>query len=241
MTIKSTGNIGIMTIAPDKALEINHATGACLRLTYNDSTGSATTKTDFDVDSTGEVTILSPTAKTIVLSPVVWDDIYVPLAGAKIPASHFPTWATFLANLNSYTFAIDDYADLATAEILHGWKQATDIGLHIHLITNGLNNATARKVKYTIYYSWGDTDEVMSAQASLTAEATITANLADKTHLFLDMGDITGTNYKIGSILKLRVMRIAGTGTEPAVDPFVEMIGIHYQIDTVGSRQELVK
>jgi len=179
--------------------------------------------------------------KTLELQNVVWNDINFSLVTAKVPAAHYPTWTTFLANLNSYTFAIDDYADIATAEILHDWKEGTDLGIHLHIVTNGLNNATARKAKYIVYYSWGDMNEVMSAQASLTAELTIAANLADKTYLFLDMGDITGTNYKIGSLLKMRVMRIAGTGTEPANDPFVEQVGIHYQIDTIGSRQELIK
>lgn len=191
--------------------------------------------------TTSDLTITTAAQKTLLLSQAVWNDINMSMITAKVPAAHYPTWATFLANLNSYTFAIDDYVDMSTAEILHDYKEGTDIGLHLHIVTNGLNDATARKVKYTIYYSWGDMDEVMSAQGSLTAELTITANLADKTHLFLDMGDITGTNYKIGSLLKMRVIRIAGTGTEPAVDPFVEQAGIHYQIDTIGSRQELVK
>ena len=193
------------------------------------------------LNAIGDLHISCDTEKTLVLDKVVWNDIYVPLAGAKIPAVNAPTWATFTTNLNSYTFAVNDYADLATGEILHNWKEETPIGLHIHLISNGLNNATERKAKYTIYYSFGDMDEVMSGEGSLTEEKIITANLADKTHLFLDMGDIAGTNYKIGSLLKLRVKRIACSGTEPASDPFVEMIGIHYQIDTLGSRQELIK
>jgi hypothetical protein len=171
----------------------------------------------------------------------VWNDIFVPLAGAKVPPANFPTWAVFLANLNSYTFNVNDYADLATAEILHGYKEGTDIKLHVHLVTNGLNDATVRKAKYTVYYSWGDNGEVMSAEGSKTAEVTIAAALADKTHLLLDLGSIAGVGYKINSILKLRIKRVAGTGTEPAADPFVEMVGVHYQADFIGSEGELVK
>jgi len=192
-------------------------------------------------DSASEQSVVVSSTGMTTFGTVTWNDIYVPLAGAKIPQANTPTWATFSTNLKSYTFALDDYADLATAEILHGWSEGTDIGIHVHLVTNGLNDATERKVKYTVYYSWGDMDEAMSAEGSVTEEATITAALADKTHLFLDLGDITGTNYKIGSLLKLRVKRVAGTGTEPANDPFVEMIGIHYQCNSVGSETELIK
>ena len=50
-------NVGIGTTAPDKVLEINSATGACLRLTYNDATGSAATCVDLAVTSAGVLTI----------------------------------------------------------------------------------------------------------------------------------------------------------------------------------------
>jgi hypothetical protein len=45
--ILSTGEIGIGTTIPDKALEINSATGNNLRLTYNNSNGSAVNYCDF--------------------------------------------------------------------------------------------------------------------------------------------------------------------------------------------------
>jgi len=51
------GKLGISTTAPDAALEINHATGDNLRLTYNDADGSATAYTDFSLASDGDLTI----------------------------------------------------------------------------------------------------------------------------------------------------------------------------------------
>jgi len=57
MRIHTDGKIGIGTIAPDKALEINDASGDCLRLTHNDYDGSATQYADFTVADDGELTI----------------------------------------------------------------------------------------------------------------------------------------------------------------------------------------
>jgi len=185
----------------------------------------------------GDLTIKTPTEKTLVLNQVVYNDFIIPVANGKVPAVNNPTWAVFTDNLKSYTFAIDDYIDLQACECLHDWAEGTTLSLHIHIISNGLNNATARKVKYTLFHSYGNTSGVMTAEDSITTEFNIDANLADKTHLLLTMGTLTMTNYKIGSIIKLRLKRIAGTGTEPAVNPFVEMVGIHYQKDTLGSRQ----
>lgn len=59
MVIGKTGLIGMGTTAPDRALEINSATGSNLRLTYNDNNGSATTYTDFTTGSDGALTINS--------------------------------------------------------------------------------------------------------------------------------------------------------------------------------------
>ena len=53
------GNFGIATTAPDKPLEINAATGGEIRLTYNDSNGSATDYCDISVGANGELTIAS--------------------------------------------------------------------------------------------------------------------------------------------------------------------------------------
>lgn len=73
MTIDSAGNVGIGTTTPDKKLEVNSATGDCLRLTYNDSNGSAAYYADFTVSSGGNLTIASSgtllTLSGIVLSP----------------------------------------------------------------------------------------------------------------------------------------------------------------------------
>jgi len=55
--IRSDNKVGIGTTAPDKALEINSATGANLRLTYNDSNGSAVNYADFSITSSGNLSI----------------------------------------------------------------------------------------------------------------------------------------------------------------------------------------
>ena len=56
-TCLPTGFWGFNTSAPDKQVEINAADGNCLRLTYNDSNGSATYYTDFAISAAGNLTI----------------------------------------------------------------------------------------------------------------------------------------------------------------------------------------
>jgi Chaperone of endosialidase len=65
--IITTGTIGINTSAPDKQVEINSATGDCLRLTYNDSDGTATNYVDILVSSSGDLT-LTPSGGDVNIS-----------------------------------------------------------------------------------------------------------------------------------------------------------------------------
>jgi hypothetical protein len=60
MYMLAGGNVGFGTNAPDKEVEINSPTGDCLRLTYNDSDGSASTYADVLMGSNGNL-ILNPT------------------------------------------------------------------------------------------------------------------------------------------------------------------------------------
>jgi len=163
-----------------------------------------------------------------------YDDIFIPLAWARVPASNAPSWTTYSTNLNSYTFWLNDFTDLATSEIVHWYKEWTNLEAHIHIITNWLDG-TDRTVQFTFYYDWGDSSEVMDWEANFTAELTIPANTTDRTHLYLHLWMITWTTKRIGSLFKCRVKRIASTGTEPSNNPFVEMIGLHYMQDTLGS------
>jgi len=53
MTDASTSRVGIGTTAPDKDLEINNSSGGSIRLTYNDSNGSASDYADISVGANG--------------------------------------------------------------------------------------------------------------------------------------------------------------------------------------------
>lgn len=58
--LNTTGNVGINTTARLFGLEVNHSTGDCLRLTYNDNDGSPVAKCDLQMTSTGSL-VISPT------------------------------------------------------------------------------------------------------------------------------------------------------------------------------------
>lgn len=57
MTLTTGFGFGFGTTGPEKKVDINSATGACLQLTYNDNNGSAANKVTFDVSSGGDLTV----------------------------------------------------------------------------------------------------------------------------------------------------------------------------------------
>ncbi|MFA6916993.1 MAG: hypothetical protein WC222_11390 [Parachlamydiales bacterium] len=67
MRINTSGNVGIGTRVPLRRLDINEATGNCLRLIYNDSDGSAANYTDFILNSTGDL-LITPSGGDIVVN-----------------------------------------------------------------------------------------------------------------------------------------------------------------------------
>ncbi|OGH88948.1 MAG: hypothetical protein A2537_03825 [Candidatus Magasanikbacteria bacterium RIFOXYD2_FULL_36_9] len=68
MILKNGGKVGIGTTAPDKTLEITSSTGGVLRLTYNDTNGSAANYSDFSVGSDGALTIGTSNSATTTIT-----------------------------------------------------------------------------------------------------------------------------------------------------------------------------
>jgi hypothetical protein len=170
----------------------------------------------------------------------VWNDIQFSLATARVPASNAPTWATFGVNTNKYTFGVNDYVDLEGAEVYHSYAHGTNLHFHVHFYNNGLD-AGDRTVKYQIDYGITAPNGVYS-ESTISLQLTIPDSSADKTHFNFDIAEVDGTSFVHGSDITMRFTRIVeDSGTAPSGDPFVSMVGIHIEEDTVGSREELTK
>lgn len=161
-------------------------------------------------------------------------DIAFPISTARIPAANAPTWATFTTNTGKYTFATNDYVDLESNELVHGYDEGQDVDWHLHIFTNGLDG-TDRTVKYEISYCVTNPDGAAS-EVTVSLQYTIAASTADKTHLIIAIADVTGTSFEYGADITARLKRVAtDSGTDPTSDPFVSMVGLHVPQDKIGS------
>lgn len=169
----------------------------------------------------------------------VFEDLQFPISNAKVPAANAPTWETFTPNTNEYGFAVDDFIDTQANEALHSWKLGSTGDVHLHITTKAANSTGAdRFAKFTVVVAYCDTSETWQ-ETSFTAELTIPDGTGALEMFYLDMGDLTLTNYVLEAEVRCRVTRIDATGgTEYSGNIFITQVGIHLENDTVGSRAE---
>ena len=191
-----------------------------------------------DTSTPTDLTITTGADKTLILGTSVYNDLQFPVATGKVtPASGEPSWETFTANTKEFAFDINDYIDLQANELLHNWKEGTDGHLHIHYTLKTAQSTGAdRFVKFSIWVAYSDKDEVWVEQAVLSFEDTVPTGSLALQAFYLDMGNATLTNYLRGGQVKVRVKRIAATGgTEYADDVYVTQVGMHLEMNKIGS------
>jgi hypothetical protein len=198
---------------------------------------------DTSINNASDLQIQCGTDKTLELQETVYDDLFTPFDSARVPASNAPNWEGFQGNLNAYTFAANDFLEM-TSELLHGYQEGSDVEIHVHWATNGVdagNTGVKWEVEYTIANAGTAEDYQFPATTTISAEQAIPANTPDLTNRVLTVGTITGASLLMGAVFKGRIRRIAAAATAPAADPFGLNLGLHYEINTMGSRQRYTK
>lgn len=170
----------------------------------------------------------------------VWVDIDHPIviraAGAGIPAL-----AAVGGNLTLPRWAVNDAHMCEAQELVHGWVEGSEVQWHIHLTTNGVDG-TDRYVKFTLEYGYAAPDNSWVFPALLTSpELLIPAGTPDRTMIVMNLGSFTPSGLGIGSQTVARLNRIAAVGAAPTSDPFVPILQMHIQVDTLGSRTVIAK
>jgi len=198
---------------------------------------------DTDLVAPSDLIIDCGTAKTLVLEVPVYNDINI--AGYLLgkPASNYPGTDTFRTStptdtgIETYAFAVDEKVH-GGFELMHDYKEGTDLVFHVHFQIIAVPSGTDN-VQWRLAYV------VMRDGVTLTAVTTIdsadtpvdTQYRAYRT----DFGAITGTNFKIGDQFMFTLTRVAPDGDVFLGDCLIETAGIHYQIDTLGSRNIITK
>ncbi len=124
------------------------------------------------------------------------------------------------------------------AQISHRWKEGTSIYPHIHWSPTSTNTGN---VYWRLEYMVASVNSVFSG--SFTTLNVLAAGVGvTNTHQVIGFGAIPMTDNLISSIIKWKVSRIGGDGTDTytADAKFLEF-DIHFEVNSPGSREEYIK
>lgn len=201
-----------------------------------DSTGVTSVKND-----SGDITINCGTNKTAVLSKTVWADIDFPIL-IRTTGAGIPTLTTLNGNITMPQWQVNDFNQCESQELIHEWKEGTTCYWHLHLTTNGLD-AADRYVRFEVEYGYNNgSNTTWTFPTTIdSGDLKIPANTTDKTHFIFSLGNFTPSSAKIGAHVIARLKRIASSGTAPTSNPWIPMLQMHIEKDTIGSRQMTTK
>ena len=195
-------------------------------------------------DSTNNTTIDSDGAVTFHGSATVWDDLRITPGAFTFVGASDPTLSDWQPDGTGATFKVWKFQEnnevFVTAQMPHSYKEGTDLGFHIHWTPcdRGDDEGTA-EVAWKIDYSFANIGS--NFPESETADLTDECAGVDDRHEMTDDVPVDGSGLTTSHIIMMRVYRSADgdtwTGTTAPQSPALLEIDIHYEIDTIGSRQ----
>ena len=178
----------------------------------------------------------------------VWDDYVTPLgANNWRGTSNNPVLTQLFTDgsgsqgVYGFVFSDGDEA-LITVQMPHRWKIGTTIFPHIHFICM-TDVSPADNFDIEFEYTWADQTEDYPANSTLTTTTISTEINSQYMHQLgnIPAAGIDGSGHTISSVLLCRIKRVAADTDNYAGGVAILDFDVHYEIDTVGSREILTK
>jgi hypothetical protein len=189
-----------------------------------------------DTTAPTDLAITTGAAKTMLLGTPVYNDIIISASNLR-PGSTAPDFASFISPVYALKF-LNSQTDIVygSFEIPHSYKEGTALEVHVHWSPSSNNTGDC-------VWKFSAVAENMGSAGAFTALPVMTATSAGSgvafSHQYATFGSIAGTGRKIGDIIAFELSRPSTDSFTG--DAFLHSIGIHYQSDTIGSRQMSVK
>ena len=227
MRIDTNGNVGIGTTTPAYKFSVTGNAGTADIAVFASSTNAR----QLVIEKDGTLKMEN--------EATVWDDISPVLNSAT--AVNAPTISTKY-DTRLYTFS-DEAANEDelpfTIQMPHSWKEGSTIYPHVHY--TGEDNTSCNFV-WGIRYRWTNIGEAISGT---TTTATTTSANSATTDLITttDIATISGTGKTISSMITGTLYRNSTNAGDTCNAKSAYLVGfdVHYEKDTIGSRELLTK
>jgi len=194
------------------------------------------------INNASDLVLDCGTDKTLELAETVWDDINFPSGTAQLPASNIPGVVTFTDNLGADTgiatlgFAVGESLSWCL-EYTHKCKEDGDAYFHVHFQCDDAPTGTDY-VKWQITYTITADGETCAPATVITKEVAVDTQYEQ---IRADFDVLSSIGLSIGDQIKVELERIAAAGDAYAGEVKLCTFGLHVEMDTMGSRQVLVK
>jgi hypothetical protein len=118
-------------------------------------------------------------------------------------------------------------------ELQHDYKEGTALYFHVHWQGKAAPTETD-KVKFQLKYTIAREETTLNAATVITIETDFDTQYEFKRS---DFASIAGTGLLIGDQFLFRLERIAASADEYGGVALLATVGIHYEVNTLGSRQ----
>jgi len=155
------------------------------------------------------------------------------------PAANLPDEVQFKdsggsdTGIYTYGFDVGESAHGAL-ELQHDYAEGTDLSFHFHWQGVTAPAGGSDNFQMQLIYTFGIADSVLASATTITVEDAVTTQYAFGYTYF---AAISGSGRKIGDQLLFKFSRIAASSDEYAGDILLATIGIHYQVNSMGSAQ----
>lgn len=209
--------------------------------TFTETTGQERLQvigTAYFGDGTNATILEADGTLTFKGAATIWNDAFVDGLSLTGGATDPPVFAAIIGTIYGNRFDDGGIKSLhGSIELPHDYKEGSDIVLHLHWIPTTANNGNCR---------WGVEWTVASVNgtfgAATTSEIDTAAGGTALAHKVVDVVTISGTNRKISDVIHFRVFRNGTHANDTFTgNAFLSRIAVHYECDTVGSRQITTK
>ena len=188
---------------------------------------------DLDLEVIGGLYLTDDASLNLEGDATVWEDLVVPLTSGKQGATDKPDFD--YTNLG-YLFPQNNDAEVLSfiVQMPHKWKEGSDLCPHVHY-----KRTSAGKPTFKMDYAWFNIGDAVAAPTTTVTldQEVMTYSSGDIHQINEGAADISGTDKTISSLLLIKLYRDDNTVTG---DVLTYQFDIHYEIDTLGSKQEYV-
>ncbi len=186
-----------------------------------------------DTTTATDLTITTGTEKTLVLATPVYDDIIIQamnLRGGGTP----PDYVAFQDSIYGSSFK-NTSTDIVygSFEIPHTYKEGTDLEVHLHWSPSTTNTG---RCDWVMKYTFANMAGTFGSEETITFQQA-GSGTANKHQYVSGNVKISGTTKSIGIGATVAFALSRPTGDAFTGDAFLHSVGVHYEIDTMGSRQ----